>query len=151
MKKCLGVLLTCSMLFILSGCQSPVQTQGIGDSTTTTYKSVWYRHDDFMTGLKLWQDKGKLILNDKGIEFTGKKYHIEIDDIHGISYDRLSKTIITDATKWVKIDYEDAEGNPHKAIFMDSAFLGYSGFLGGNKKMYETIKRKYESSISKKQ
>jgi len=102
-----------------------------------------------MKGLKLWQDQGPLILNDKDIQFTGKKYQITITDIDDISYGRLSKTIITDSTKWVKIDYRDAQGNPKKALFMDAANLGYSGWFGGNKKMYETIKQKYQTGISK--
>jgi hypothetical protein len=135
--------------FILSGCQSAVQTEGIADPTATIYKSVWYRHEDFMKGLELWQDQGALVLNDKDIQFVGKKYRIIIDEIQGISFGRLSKTIITDSSKWVKIDYAYPEGNPKKALFMDAKNLGYSGWLGGNKKMYETIKQKYEGSISK--
>jgi len=72
-----------------------------------------------------------------------------MDKIQGISYGKLSKTIITDSTKWVKIDYAGPEGKTKRALFMGSSNLGYSGWLGGgNKKMYETIKQKYSSSIS---
>ena len=150
MKKCQGVLLACSMLFVLSGCQSAVEIDGMADPTATIYKSVRYRYEDVMKGFELWHDKGPLILNDKEIIFVGKKNKITIDDIDSISYGRLSKMIITDSTKWVKIGYVDAEGNQKKALFMDAANLGYSGWLGGgNKKMYEIIKQKYESSISK--
>ena len=32
-----------------------------------------------MKGLELWQDSGALVLNDKDIQFVGKKYKVKID------------------------------------------------------------------------
>ena len=93
MKKCLGILLTCSILLILTGCQAPINIDGIAEPTAITYK-VWYNQTDTLSGLMPWDDKGILVLNEKEIQFVGRKQHLKMDKIQGISYDRLSKTIM---------------------------------------------------------
>ena len=131
------------MLLIFSGCSSSMRTQVIGGSTVITYDKVWYRYLDYRSGYYAWQDKGALILNDESIEFIGNEYHIIIKDIIDISFGKLEKTLSTDPNKWVKIKYNDDEGKIRKALFVESGSLGWSGYLGGNKKMYETILQKY--------
>ena len=143
MLRSLRTFLVCFVLLIFSGCKSSIETHAIGDSTVTTFKSVWYRHDDFRTGYWAWQDKGALVLNDDSIEFIGEKYQITIKDIIDISYGKLTKTLSTDPSKWVKITYEDTGGNRNMALFAESGSLGWSGVRGGTQIIYDTIKQKY--------
>ena len=143
MLRYLYLFLVCFLLMLLSSCQPSVQTEKLGDTTVTTFKKVWYRYHDYRSGKWAWQDKGALVLNDESIEFIGNEYHVIIKDIIDISFGKLEKTLSTDPNKWVKIKYNDDEGNMRKALFMESGTLGWSGALGGNKKMYEFIKNKY--------
>ena len=143
MLRILLILSAFIMLIIFIGCASSIQTQFIEDKTVTTVNKVWYRFEEEM---KLFpavapQDSGVLILNDDSLEYIGKKYQVIMKDITKISFGKLVKK--DNANDWVKIDYNDDQGNPHMAFFLDAGSMGWSGKMGGTLKMYDLIYQKY--------
>ncbi len=131
------------ILITIAGCASSIQTQVIDGISVTTVKKVWYRFDDVMSGLPAVapQDSGMLVLNDDSLEYIGKKYNVTMKDITNISFGKLVKH--DNFNEWVKIDYNDDDGNPHMAFFVDSGSFGWSGGMGGNLEMYYLFKEKY--------
>jgi hypothetical protein len=43
------------------------------------------------------------------------------------------------STRWVLVEYLDAEDNQQKAYFAQGSLLGWGGFLGGTKRLHQAI------------
>jgi len=101
---------------------------------------VWYRskkkswHDFHVVS---WEDVGRLVLSEEGIDFFGTRATVTIRHVKSVSYGRQGR----DFTKnWVHIEYTE-DTIPKTALFADGRLLGWLGIFGGTRVMYESIRR----------
>jgi hypothetical protein len=85
------------------------------------------------------QDKGTLSLLDEEMVFKGKKYNVTITNIQDISFGVRGQKI---KKFWIRVDFL-TNSNPETIYLFDGRFLGWSGLLGGSKKILKKIERKY--------
>jgi hypothetical protein len=48
--------------------------------------------------------------------------------------------VVSYSTKWVRIEYIDAENKTCSAFFADGSFFGWRGLFGGTEKLHQAIK-----------
>jgi hypothetical protein len=91
---------------------------------------VWYRSSAGV-GIPVYQDRGTLNVEKGTIRFVGKK-----ESVSGRvrSVDRKQLGI----NRWVHVQY-GTNGETRDAYFMDSGLLGWSGVLGGNKRLAKEL------------
>ncbi|MGY4535647.1 hypothetical protein ACVW0P_000041 [Mucilaginibacter sp. UYNi724] len=86
------------------------------------------------------KDIGTLCFYADGITFEGGETNIKIKTIFEISYGKQGRDFIN---KWVKIKYYNHLDELSEAYFADGNNRGWSGILGGTKKMYNLVKNLY--------
>lgn len=101
-----------------------------------TFAKVWYRSrpltmkDVTMKGM---EDSGSLAVEPGRLIFEGKrKGRVEITGMRTVSAQRAGRDFVN---RWITIDY----GDNQVAMFVDAGMLGWSGILGGNKRLLATI------------
>jgi hypothetical protein len=83
--------------------------------------------------MKGMEDSGSLTVEPGRLLFEGKrKGRIEIIGMRSVSAQRAGRDFVN---KWITIEY----GNNQVAMFVDAGLLGWSGILGGNKRLLATI------------
>ncbi|HVS91340.1 MAG TPA: hypothetical protein VHE59_04860 [Mucilaginibacter sp.] len=82
------------------------------------------------------KDIGKLIIESKGITFSGSKTNLFINRPVSITYGKQGRDFIN---KWVKIEYQDQQGDLMQAYFADGNNRGWSGIFGGTKKLHRLL------------
>ena len=77
------------------------------------------------------QDKGILSLLDDRMVFTGKKYEVSITDIQDVSFGVRGQRI---KKLWIRVDFL-LNSNLETIYLLDGRLLGWSGLLGGGKRI----------------
>ena len=107
------------------------------------FTNVWYLPKEItwgdMTFLAASRSTGTLTVSDESVEFICKDKHIQIASIKHVSIGKQGRDFINN---WVKIEYQ--EGNI--AFFADGSSLGWSGILGGTKRIFNAVKNLIKSS-----
>jgi hypothetical protein len=102
----------------------------------TTFPNVWYRSraiGSTEVTMKAMEDRGTLTVSAGKLVFEGKKQTVEITDIESVESRREGRDFVN---KWVIVTHPTGE-----ARFVDGRLLGWSGLLGGNKKLLTTIQQ----------
>ena len=131
-----------STLVVLTlGCATtPAPIQG-DVSLPQTFEQVWFRPTIARAGLAVMSDTGTLTVQNRSLEFVGKKDHVSIDvsDIHGVDFRKIGSDFINN---WIVVEYGE-EGSPSYAVFSSGKGLGWSG---GSNKIFSTIQFVTEKS-----
>ena len=106
------------------------------------FAKVWYRSKPLGVGeitLKAMEDSGSLTAEPGSIRFDGKKKGtIEIRDIKRVSAATAGRDFVN---KWVTVEY----GADQVAMFVNAGMLGWSGILGGNRKLLAALESAVEA------
>jgi hypothetical protein len=105
--------------------------------TTTTVRGVWFRSKpvgNTEVTMKAMEDRGTLTISPGKLVFDGAKKNLEITDIADISAKRHGRDIVN---RWITVIYGDGQ----TAMFVDGRLLGWSGLLGGNKRLLNAIEQ----------
>ncbi len=86
------------------------------------------------------KDIGILTINENAITFQGGKTSLIVTQISAISYGKQGRDFINN---WVKIEYYGLNGELQDAYFADGNNRGWSGILGGTKKLYSLLMDTY--------
>jgi hypothetical protein len=101
-----------------------------------TFKSVWYRPHgtglEDIAKMKAMTDRGSLDVSPGRLHFEGKWTSLDVTDIERISLGRSGKDFIN---TWVTLEYAGGR----TAQFADGGNLGWSGILGGTRKLMRAI------------
>tara|TARA_B100000029_G_scaffold157234_1_gene152474 strand:+ start:1330 stop:1833 length:504 start_codon:yes stop_codon:yes gene_type:complete len=108
------------------------------------YSRVWYLPEenlwrDNRKNMFAMRDSGTLVVNNDSLVFTGKKEEVRIANIKKISYGKQGRDSVNN---WVKVEYQDGL----TAFFADGSWLGWSGILGGTKKILNDVQGLVEPS-----
>jgi Caspase domain len=102
------------------------------------FENVWYRPEgtrvEDMIKMKAMTDRGTLELRPDHLSFKGKWTSLDITDVERVSRARSGKDFVN---SFVVVEY----GGGQIAQFADGRNLGWSGFLGGNRKLQSAIER----------
>ena len=104
---------------------------------TTTLRSVWFRSKpvgNTEVTMKAMEDRGTLTISPGKLVFDGAKRNLEITGISEISAKRHGRDIVN---RWITVTYGDGQ----TAMFVDGRLLGWSGLLGGNKRLLKAIEQ----------
>ena len=102
-----------------------------------TFDKVWFLPRERRWGeLNLaYEDIGRLTVRADSLEFQGRKGTLVITHIRRVSCGKQGRDFIND---WVKVEYGDGP-SPSIAFFADGAGMGWSGVLGGTRKILEAV------------
>jgi uncharacterized caspase-like protein len=102
------------------------------------FENVWYRPEgtrvEDMVKMKAMSDRGKLVLRPGHLSFSGKWTSLDITDVERVYRSRSGKDFVN---SFVVVEY----GGGQIAQFADGRNLGWSGFIGGNRKLQSAIER----------
>lgn len=82
-----------------------------------------------------FKDLGRLIVCDHAIEFQGRGQKVAVSQIRSVSIGKQGRDFVND---WVKVEYGPGP-TPATAFFADGRWLGWSGVLGGTKKILAAV------------
>ncbi len=102
-----------------------------------TFRKVWYRSRPVggtEVTMKAMEDRGSLTVSQGRLDFRGAKSTLDITNIRQISAKRAGRDIVN---RWITVAY----GDDQIAMFVDGRLLGWSGVLGGNKRLLRAIER----------
>jgi hypothetical protein len=108
-----------------------------GALETTTFKGVWFRSrpvGNREVTMKAMEARGTLAISPGKLVFHSPKTNLDITGISDVSAQRHGRDIIN---RWITVTYEDGRS----AMFVDGRLLGWSGLLGGNKRLLEAIEQ----------
>jgi hypothetical protein len=108
--------------------------------SSQTFENVWYLPDENRwrdMNLLAFRDAGRLIVRDDSLEFQGRKERIVITHIRRVSFGKQGRDFVND---WVKIEYGD-DPMVSTAFFADGNWLGWAGFLGGTKRIFDVVQQ----------
>lgn len=103
---------------------------------TKSIRKVWYLPvEPPLNDTKLLAilGSGTLIVEEHFLEFKDKKETVLITNIRKVSCGRYGRDIFT---KWVKVEYQDGK----TAFFADGSWLGWGGFFGGTRKIFDAVR-----------
>jgi hypothetical protein len=106
---------------------------------TVVFRNVWYRNAPNRgrtLTLISFQDRGALVVSKARIDFVGRRTRlaIPVEQIERISLRRQGWDVLN---RWIVIDY----GPGKQAYFHDGRRLGWSGVLGGTRRMLRRIRK----------
>jgi hypothetical protein len=84
--------------------------------------------------MKAMEDRGTLAISPGRLVFHGPKKSLDITGISEVSAKRHGRDIVN---RWITVTYEDGR----TAMFVDGRLLGWSGLLGGNKRLLQAIEQ----------
>lgn len=106
----------------------------------TQFTQVWYfprAKKWYDLNLLAYEDIGVLtVLDNNTLEFRGRRCGVSITNIRRVSYGMYGRDFIN---HWVKVDYGDG-AKPAVALFADGDAVGWSGVLGGTKRIFDVVK-----------
>lgn len=102
------------------------------------FRQVWY-----LPGENRWQDRrllayrdvGWLVVSDHAIEFQGRVWQLTISQPRSVSIGKQGRDFINN---WVRIEYGSGP-TPDVAFFADGRWLGWSGLLGGTRRILDAV------------
>jgi hypothetical protein len=102
------------------------------------FDNVWYSHRKKWHDLHLltYRDVGKLTIKENSMEFQGRGQTLVLENVRRISYGKQGRDFVNN---WVRVEYGDVE-SPSTALFADGSTRGWSGVLGGTKRIFEAAK-----------
>lgn len=84
--------------------------------------------------MKGMEDRGSLVISPGKLVFQGRQKTVEITNITDVSAKRAGRDFVN---RWITVTYGDGQ----TAMFVDGRMLGWSGILGGNKRLREAIEQ----------
>ncbi len=105
---------------------------------TQVFEPVWYLPSE-----NRWRDRnplayrdvGRLIVSGRDIGFQGRGRKLAISHVRSVSIGRQGRDFLND---WVKVEYGSGSA-PDIAFFADGRWLGWSGVLGGTRRILDAI------------
>jgi len=109
----------------------------------TVFENVWYLPSentwkDFQ--IMAMKDTGTLSVDQGYLTFKGKTINLTIKQAISIGYGKQGRDFINN---WVKLEYYDNNNEIQQAYFADGNKGGWSGILGGTKKIFNLLKANY--------
>jgi hypothetical protein len=92
------------------------------------FQNVWFRQITPHRSMRALDelDIGTLSFKEKSILFVGEKGTFATDKIVGVKYDREGNDFVN---HWIRIDFDDEDGNPRSAFCKDGTWRGWKSFL----------------------
>jgi len=119
---------------------NPADPSGRGDSMTIhTFDNVWYspRKRWYDLHLLAYRDVGRLTIEEKSLEFQGPRQTLLVETVLCVSYGKQGRDFVNN---WVIVDYRDGVSTS-TALFADGNMAGWSGVLGGTKRIFDAARR----------
>ena len=117
---------------------SAALTSAASDSSQTrNFENIWYSPRKSWNDLHLltYRDVGTLTISGKSLKFQGQHQTIVIENILRLSYGKQGRDFVNN---WVRVDYGSST-SPSTALFADGNVRGWSGVLGGTKRIFDVL------------
>ena len=86
--------------------------------------------------LLTYRGVGKLTIKENSMEFQGRGQTLVLENVRRILYGKQGRDFVNN---WVRVEYGDVESSS-TALFADGSTRGWSGVLGGTKRIFEAAK-----------
>jgi hypothetical protein len=110
----------------------------INSEVKKIYTGIWYRENapkerSLEDAFK--RDRGKLLIGDKSIEYSGKKNNFKIENIQALHFGLQGSDPVN---PYIKVTFSH-DGSTKTAYFADGKFFGYAGVLGGTYRIFKRL------------